>query len=244
MLSQNISPMVRRKGGQGRLLTPENLAQLGTSSHQLCYAPTHRGAALSEQGSAPEQLLGTIDSAMSYNSTERRSDPRAAGVAVQMIYTPFHTRPTIYRAALTEKNFQLLPDCIVSLPHQLYGQALVTELCPPKLRKPKPYHLARWHSFSPRAFQSLQPHRNALLFFTVEGSPPHHSLLSPPTSPTLRWAGRWSMAPGLLKCFLCHLSRHPLKAFHFKALDCNIKKCSCLSNKDYIALLTMEWSCI
>lgn len=62
MLSQDISPMVSRKGRQGRL-APEHLAQLGTSSHQLGNAPTHRGAALSEQGSVPAQLLGTTDSA-------------------------------------------------------------------------------------------------------------------------------------------------------------------------------------
>lgn len=129
---------------------------------------------------------------MSYTA---ESGDQTQGLVV--LQCKWYTFPFILSQLLTEllwqrKTFQLWPDCIVSIPHQLYGQVSVTELCPPKLRKPKPHHLARWHSFSPRAFQPLHLCGNALPLFTEEGSPPPHSLLSSPTSPTLSWAGRWS----------------------------------------------------
>lgn len=52
----------------------------------------------------PSQLLGSTDSANELHCREWRPDPRVGGAAVQMIYIPFHTQSTTYRATLTEEN--------------------------------------------------------------------------------------------------------------------------------------------
>lgn len=181
---------------------------------------------------------------MSYNCREWRPDPSVGGVVVQMIYIPFHTQPTTYRATLTEKKLPALTWLYCEPSSPTVWSSLSDRAVPTKAQDTQTIPLGQVALIFPKSLPPLHLRGNAFPFFTEEGSPPPHSLLSSPASSALSSEGRWSMAPGLLKCCFCHLSRHPLTTFHFKALDCKVEKWSCLSNEDYIALLTTESNCI
>lgn len=182
---------------------------------------------------------------MSYNCREWRPDPRVGGAAVQMIYIPFHTQSTTYRDTLTEENLPAMTWLYCEHSSPTVWSSLSDRAVPTKAQEAQATPLGQVALIFPKSLPTSPPLWQC-------SSPLHRGgLTTTPQSaflihfPHLKLSRKMKlMAPGLLKCLLCHISRHPLNTFQFKALDCKVKNRSCLSNKDYIALLTTESKCI
>jgi len=108
MLSQGISVMVGGKGLEAFSLR-KTWCCWARPQHQLCVMlqPTEL---LPRQTSGPCQhgYLVQPTPLASYNCRARRSDLRARGADVQMMYFPFYTQPTTCRAALIEVKLPAL----------------------------------------------------------------------------------------------------------------------------------------